>query len=195
MKKLSFVPSVLLIAATTASAGPIFPTTGLLYLAAHSPRVSREESETDVDRVNRATPSPRGLDFVMSTFNAEALSEFRKSWDQVQHGLSPRESVILILRTSTGYQARRLPPTNEYRQLTFAWHPATLAVLHTHPNNCPAPPQPDDIKIADKYQVLMFTLTSRGMFVYDPDTKRTTRVMDGLSWLENASFQARAFNR
>ena len=42
------------------------------------------------------------------------------------------------------------------------------------------------MKIADKYKVLMFTLTLQGMYVYDPGTKKTSAVMYGLDWL-NAS--------
>ena len=40
------------------------------------------------------------------------------------------------------------------------------------------------MKVADKYNVLMFTLTVRGMYVYDPGTKKTSVVMYGLDWLD-----------
>jgi len=30
----------------------------------------------------------------------------------------------------------------------------------------------------------MFTITSRGMFVYDPSTKKTSQLMENLDWLD-----------
>ncbi|HMG34602.1 MAG TPA: hypothetical protein VKM94_11740 [Blastocatellia bacterium] len=148
--------------------------------------VSRSTRLDDVLR--KGTP-----EFAISTFSPSVVNEFRSAWRSVGGGTSPHESVILILRMYDGtYSARRQKQTYEYHASTFAWHPATVAVVHTHPNTCPAAPQPQDEAIADKYHVPMFTITNRGMFVYDPTTRKTTKVMEGLEWLDQHKWAGRA---
>jgi len=161
-----------------------------LYPAATAPTgpgrtVSASDESPPIDSVARVTPVLRGPEFITSLFDATVIAKFQESWDSVSRGMLPFERVILILKATGGqYQARLQKATYEYKSSTFAWHPATVAVIHTHPNNSPAAPQPPDIAIADKYQVPMFTITSRGMYVYDPKTQKTTRVMNGLDWLD-----------
>ncbi|HEY9232415.1 MAG TPA: hypothetical protein VIS78_09715, partial [Blastocatellia bacterium] len=100
------------------------------------------------------------------------------------------ESVILILRMGDGSYSTFMPnPTNEYKRFTFVWNPATIAIVHTHPNGCPAQPEGDDLATADKYRAPIFTITSRGMFVYDPATRKTTRVLDGTQWQNDAAWE------
>jgi hypothetical protein len=147
--------------------------------------IAKENVEaTEVDRVERVKPSIPNVEFVISKFEPGFVDELEKSWTEVHQGNSTFESVILILRTATGYQARRQKLTYEYKKCTFPWHPATLAIIHTHPNECPALPQPDDMSIADRYHVPVFTITSRGMFGYDPVTRKIQKVMDGVEWLD-----------
>jgi hypothetical protein len=50
----------------------------------------------------------------------------------------------------------------------FAGIPATVGIVHTHPNSSSAKPQDEDIIVANKFRVPIFTITNRGMFVYDP---------------------------
>lgn len=162
----------------------LLPTAAGSLHAAPLTHPNADAEDVEVDRVDRIRPPLGGVDFVISKFNEEIVAEFERSWNAVQHGSANIEKVVLILRTSTGVQARAQKLTNEYKKCTFPWHPATLAVVHTHPNSSPAIPQPDDLAIADKYRVPMFTITRIGMFVYDPDTKKTTKVMDGIDWLD-----------
>jgi hypothetical protein len=144
----------------------------------------------EIDRVHRVAPIVPSPELAISAFDSEAVAEFQKGWNSVKRGAASFESVILILRTPTGYQARRQSLTFEYKQCTFAWHPATIAVVHTHPNDSPPVPLSDDIRIADKYHVPMFTLSSRGMYVYDPITRKIAKVMDRLNWLDSAQWDA-----
>jgi hypothetical protein len=44
------------------------------------------------------------------------------------------------------------------------------------------------MELADRFNVPMITITLHGMFVYDPATKRTTRVLDGLDWIESGKW-------
>src|SRR5436190_13638261 len=84
------------------------------------------------------------------------------------------------------FSARDMGATNEYKQFTFPWHPATIAIVHTHPNKSDPQPCGVDLAAADKYRVPIFTITSRGMFVYDPDTKKISKVMNNLDWLDQS---------
>jgi hypothetical protein len=145
----------------------------------------------DAERVNRAAPRLSHLDFVLSTFDKTIISQFRFAWKRAGGGGLPYESVVLILKMSDGSYSAYLPrPTNEYKSFTFDWRPETIAIVHTHPNACPPRPEGDDMAVADKYRVPIFTLTSQGMFVYDPATQKVTKVLDGMFWEDDAAWEA-----
>ena len=147
-------------------------------------------AEGEAERVSRPPLPTANLDFVLSTFNKPIIEKFREAWQRAGNGTSPQESVVLILRMTDGSYSARLPnPTNEYKSFTFAWHPATIAIVHTHPNNSPPRPEEGDIAAATRYKVPVFTLTLRGMFVYDPATRKTTQVLDGLQWGEDMAWE------
>jgi hypothetical protein len=147
-------------------------------------------AEGEAERVNRLPRPTANLDFVLSTFDKAIIEKFREAWQRAGNGTSSRESVVLILRMTDGsYRAQMPKPTNEYKSFTFAWHPATIAIVHTHPNSSPPRPINGDIAAADKYKVPVFTITDRGMFVYDPATRKTTQVLDSLAWGEDAAWE------
>jgi len=152
------------------------------------PRTSAADAEAE--RAARLPRPTSGVDFVLSTFDKPTIDKFREAWQRASNGTSPRESVVLILRMADGSYSARLPnPTNEYKSFTFAWHPATIAIVHTHPNGSPPRPEDGDITAADRYKVPIFTLTMQGMFVYDPATRKITRILDGLLWREDAAWE------
>lgn len=123
--------------------------------------------------------------FVMSKFDKPIVESFRRAWRRTGNGTLSEESVVLILRMADGsYSGRDLGSTHEHKQFTFRWHPATIAIVHTHPNSSSAKPQDEDITVANKFRVPIFTITSRGMYVYDPSTRKTSKVMNNLDWLE-----------
>jgi hypothetical protein len=127
----------------------------------------------------------RTVPFVLSTVDPNMVEEFRQAWIRARAGTASSESVVLILRmVNHGYSARSMGFSNEYKQFTFPWHPATIAIVHTHPNESSARPLGPDLDVADKYGVPIFTITSRGMYVYDPTTKQISKVKDGLDWLD-----------
>ncbi|HJQ23355.1 MAG TPA: hypothetical protein VKA60_05525 [Blastocatellia bacterium] len=94
------------------------------------------------------------------------------------------EAVVLIFKMADGaYRATSLGTTNQSKKFTFTWNPSAIAIVHTHPNACDAKPAYQDRDIADRFRVPMFTITSRGMFMYDPETKRVSKVQDSVDWL------------
>jgi hypothetical protein len=147
------------------------------------------ETHTNVERASPVARKPITRDFVLSKFDDHVVDKFREAWRSSGNGTTTQERVLLILRMADGsYSARSMGTTNEYKSFTFNWHPAAVAIVHTHPNSSSPKPQSADMQIADKFGVLMFTITIRGMYLYDPSTKKTTKVQDGLDWLESSSW-------
>ena len=133
--------------------------------ASRSFRVSSNNTRTSIDR---------GL-----------LDEFDEAWQLSGDGTSSREGVVLIFRMYDGsYQGKSQGLCNEYKKSTFRWNPAAIAIVHTHPNNCDPRPSANDRRVAEEYHVRIFTITISGMYEYDPATKKTSKVLNGLAWLD-----------
>jgi hypothetical protein len=114
--------------------------------------------------------------------------EFTKAWIMSGDGTTNHEGVVLIFRMEDGsYKARLQPFSNQYRKCTFVWNPAAIAIVHTHPNNCDPKPAEQDKRLADKFGVPNFTITISGMYVYDPATKKTSKLANGLDWLDRSA--------
>lgn len=135
-----------------------------------------------------------GADYAISKMDPEIVKMFNRAWQRAGNGASPAEAVVLILRMADGsFSGRDMGATNEYKQFTFHWHPAAIAIVHTHPNSSQPEPYGADIAAADHHGVPIFTITSRGMYVYDPGTRKISRVMDNLSWLEQTQWNKTVF--
>ncbi|GEM_PF-1118020 len=120
----------------------------------------------------------------LTNIDNETRLEFHKAWRIAKSGVGMMEAVVLLYRMGDGsIQARSLGSSNEYKQFTFAWHPAIVAVVHTHPNSSNAQPAADDIKLADRFGIPVCTITDRGLFAYDPTTRKTVKLHDNLDWL------------
>ena len=119
----------------------------------------------------------------------EVSRELDKAWRISGDGATNRECVVLIFRMKDGtYVGKSLGFTNEYKKFTFRWDPAALAIVHTHPNGSDPKPAEQDRRVADKYGVPNFTITISGMYVYDPATKKTSKVLNGLDWLNLSAY-------
>jgi len=136
----------------------------------------------------------RGADFAISKIDKQMVEAFGKAWRRSGNGTSSQEGLVLILQMADGgYSGREMGSTNEDRQFTFSWHPATIAIVHTHPNSSDPKPQDGDIAVADKHHVPIFTITSRGMYVYDPGTRKLSKVMENLDWLDVSNWRRELF--
>lgn len=124
-----------------------------------------------------------GLGFI-GEMNAGLLKAFSAAWQSAGDGTSDEERAVLIFKTREGhYIARLTRPCRGFRHTSFRWDPQAVAIVHTHPNHVGPMPSEQDEMVARKYAVPIFTITSRGMFVYNPLTRRTTKVLDGIEWL------------
>jgi hypothetical protein len=134
-------------------------------------------------------PGESRTEFVLSRIDERVVKELEKAWNRSAHGIKVTEALVLIFRMADG-SIKAVPAgyTNEAFKFTFEWTPSIFAVIHTHCNNKAPEPQPPDVMIAEKFGVPMFTITLSGMFLYDPATKRISKVLDGLDWLKLSSW-------
>ena len=123
--------------------------------------------------------------------NVEMVKEFRQAWIWSDNGARNIEGLVLLFHCQDGsYRAAAQRPTNEGWSFTFRWSPDVIAIVHTHPNKGDARPLGADQVIANRFGVPIFTITNRGMYMYDPGTKKTTKLQEGLDWLDMANWSA-----
>jgi hypothetical protein len=144
---------------------------------------------SDAAAQNSPTSADRPLRFLLSEIDENLIKEFNGAWQQCVLGSKDLEAVVLLLREPKGsVRAVSAGRSTQSYAFTFKWNPGIIAVFHTHPNNRNPKPQPQDIEIARRFNVPIFTLTSRGMYSYDPVTDRVTRIKSGTDWLESSSW-------
>lgn len=150
-------------------------------------------SHSGASFVPSATISANGLS---SIIDQAIVKEFGKAWRLSGDGTNGREGVVLIFRMADGSYTGKLQRfTNQHKKATFRWEPAAIAIVHTHPNSCDPKPAEQDKQVAEKYGIPNFTITLRGMYVYDPVTKKTSKVLDGLDWLNLSTIQMNSRHR
>jgi hypothetical protein len=132
----------------------------------------------------------------LAALDRGVIKALQQAWIVSGHGTTSRECVVLIFRMADGsYRAKLQAFTNQYRMCTFMWNPAAIAIIHTHPNSCDPKPAEQDKRVADKYGVPNFTISISGMYVYDPATKKTSKLMNGLDWLNLPNIQVNSKRR
>jgi hypothetical protein len=115
----------------------------------------------------------------------EVIKAFEKAWSYTANGTKDSEAVVLVFRLDDGtYRGEWQGYTNEKYRFTFKWNPSAIAIVHTHPNSRSPEPESDDREVAKKFGVPIFTITNRGLYVYDPGTGRTNKVRKSLDWLK-----------
>ena len=128
--------------------------------------------------------------FVLSDIDAKVVKEFNRAWQQCVLGTKNNEAVVLVIRNTDGsIKAVSAGHSTQAYQFTFTWNPAIIAIFHTHPNNRDPKPVAQDILVARRFDVPIFTLSRQGMFMYDPATDRITKLKAGLDWLDFPSWQ------
>jgi hypothetical protein len=153
----------------------------IIMLAPLSPRNSLAGPRTE--------PVRPLVPFDFSKIDGEMTKEFEKAWRIAKAGTSEYEGVVLFYLLPDGsYRVEALKSTNEFKKFTFIWDDRIVAIFHTHPKSVDPRPSNEDTRVADKYKVLMFTLTTRGMYVYDPGSKKTAVVVYGLDWLKASNW-------
>ena len=127
--------------------------------------------------------------FIISKIDAAATMEFREAWRLSRNGSDGFEGLVLVYPATDGsILARSQGKSDEQKQFTFGWTSNIIAVVHTHPNGVDPKPAGHDLQLANRFGVPVFTITQRGMYVYDPETRKTSMVQDGLEWLDSSKW-------
>ncbi len=157
-----------------------------------------EESGTTSDCASPAQLTSRvrsGLRFI-ERMDAGLIKTFSEAWQEAGDGTADTESVVLIFRTGEGaYTGKLTHFYRAYKRTSFNWNPRAVAIIHTHPNGVGARPSKQDELVAHKYTVPMFTITSRGMFVYDPITRKATKLLNGTEWLSLSKWTPQIYSK
>jgi len=126
----------------------------------------------------------RDVDFILANLTEGVKQEFEKAWDISVRGASTAEGLVLIYRKpDRSLLAVAQGRTSESRRVSFKWTSSVIAIVHTHPNRDSPRPSDHDVELSNRFQIPVFTITNRGMFVYDPSTGKISRVMNSLTWL------------
>lgn len=127
--------------------------------------------------------------FEMSRMDAQIVATLRQAWRLAEEGRSPREAGVMVLREADGrYTAKLVFDPKAFHQVRFSVTPTVVAILHTHPNQVGREPSPSDRANSDLLQIPTFTLTNRGLWVYNPKTREVRLVMLMTSWLDPKSW-------
>jgi hypothetical protein len=172
----------------------------VFFLIVTAPVSNAQTSNSGTGRENRDEPShiatnqhhaikKNRASFVVSRIDEQVVREFERAWDKSEHGILLHEALVLIFRMPDD-SIKAVPGghTNEVYRFTFEWNQAIIAIVHTHPNKSHPKPQAPDLLIADRFGVPIFTITLDGMYLYDPVTRKITKVQDGLDWLKPTSW-------
>lgn len=123
---------------------------------------------------------------VVSRINEAVVVEFGKAWRVSGCGIGEIEGAVLLCLMADGsISARSLGQTNQRRKFTIVCDADVIAIVHTHPNKSSAEPEGGDLEIADRLRIPVFTITNRGMYVYDPGSRRISKIQSGLNWLDS----------
>jgi hypothetical protein len=125
--------------------------------------------------------------FIISKIDDAVIKEFQEAWHLSRNGSDGFEGLVLVYPATDGsILARSQGKSDEQKHFTFGWASNIIAVVHTHPNGVDPKPAGHDLQFSDRFGVPVFTITQRGMYVYDPDTRKTSILQDGLDWLDSA---------
>ena len=113
---------------------------------------------------------------------------------QSAFGSKETEALVLMFHQRDGtLKAVSAGRSKQAYRFSFVWNAAISALVHTHPNKCNPRPGKEDILLARRFGVPIFTITRSGMYVYDPGTRKVSKVMGNLDWLDLSNWNKRLF--
>jgi hypothetical protein len=116
--------------------------------------------------------------------NPEVIAAMRTAWIASAAGTSGIEATFALDRGRSDYKVVAAGPTNHFMSQEISITPGqTFAVFHVHPTRSRPDPSGNDQAIADKYKLKIVTMHVLGLYEYDPVTRKTTQLRDGLGWL------------
>jgi hypothetical protein len=120
--------------------------------------------------------------------NPKTIAALRTAWRDSANGRAGIEASFRLDGSLSAYRIVVTPFTNQRRTQTVPIVPGvTFAVFHVHTAKADPEPSPADREIADRYKLKMYTIHTQGLYVYDPVTRRTAKLRDGVDWMKAAA--------
>ena len=119
--------------------------------------------------------------------NPETIAALRTAWSDSANGRAGIEASFRLDGSLSACRIVVAPFTNQRRTQTVPIIPGvTFAVFHVHTAKADPEPSPADREIADRYKLKMYTIHTQGLYVYDPVTRKTAKLRDGVDWMKAA---------
>jgi len=129
-------------------------------------------------------------DFQLKNMNSTLVAQLKQAWQAAGKGSSNHEAaVIIVQQPDSSYQAILVFDQEGFQTIRLEVPPHAVAIFHTHPNHAGGEPSLADRRNSDLLSIPNFTLTDRGVWVYDPHTRRTSRIHYKLAWLDAKNWQ------
>jgi hypothetical protein len=119
----------------------------------------------------------------MTVRDARVIFALKAAWTSAQNGTKGIEASFRLDGTPSDYVVVSLPSSNEFMNQRIRIVPGkTFAVFHVHPQQGEAVPSQQDKTVADKYRLKVVTIHFKGLYEYDPVTRKTTKLGESLEW-------------
>ena len=117
--------------------------------------------------------------------NVKVIAAMKAAWQRSRDGSLGLEAAFRLDGTQSEYNIVAEPSTNQYHRHGVSFIPGvTFALFHVHPITTDPAPSRGDRRFADKYKIRIYTMHAYGLYQYDPVTKRTIKLRNGLEWLK-----------
>ena len=147
--------------------------------------VAANAQQANAKQARFASVGTSNADLILDAIDEKVVGQFKNAWRSVGAGVDKIEAVVLLYRKLDGSLEATLEPiTYQVERSEFRWNAAISGVVHTHPNCDDSRPAGADLRLAKRFQVPVFTITSRGMYMYDPEKNKISLVKPGLNWLD-----------
>jgi hypothetical protein len=103
----------------------------------------------------------------------------RVIWSQTENGNAKREAAFIVENSG---RVVMFPSDDTVASNHIKINTDTLAVFHVHPSTIAPTPSEHDMAVANTYGILMYAVHLKGLYEYDPATKKTTQVERDLDW-------------
>lgn len=130
---------------------------------------------------------PKPIDMESLHQHYDVRNHMRALWQLGMNGSAQTEvgfRVDQAPQSAEGLSVIPQPMAHIYHHALFPISPNTVAEFHIHPNGTSARPSSEDTDIADRHKIDIYTFGQQGVFKYDWETKKTSRVSEGLEWLK-----------
>ena len=135
--------------------------------------------------------SPKRMESIEEIINSHlVIDALNEAWKKANYGEGYNEAVFAVYRKLEGdLFLSKMEVSTSYDEHHFTMGgnimPSAQALFHTHKNHPDftlAYPARADRELSEKYGMPVVTITSRGLFWYEPNTHEIIALRKGLEW-------------